>query len=194
MEVGLCDDLATRGYVAVAPDTFGGRCTTWIPRALALAYPHALKPGATWGVEAVHSAVEWVKQQPGVDPSRVAVAGFCYGGGSALRYAAAYPGSAAAVGVFYGRPLQEGTAAAYAALAAGGIPVFGAFGGRDQQFPPAVVDAFESELASAGVAFDIRRYPNQGHAFIGDVAATRDAGSDAADAWGAFVEFLEQRL
>lgn len=34
------------------------------------------------------------------------MAGFCYGGGSALRYAAKHPGSAKAVGVFYGRPLQ----------------------------------------------------------------------------------------
>lgn len=28
----MCDDLARRGYVAVAPDTFDGMSSTWIPR------------------------------------------------------------------------------------------------------------------------------------------------------------------
>lgn len=63
-EVGLCDDLAAAGYVAAAPDTFGGAVTTWIPRALAVAYPRALKPGAGWGVAEVADAVEWCARGP----------------------------------------------------------------------------------------------------------------------------------
>lgn len=199
-EVGLCDDLAANGYVSIAPDTFGGQCSTWIPRALAIAYPRALKPGATWGVETVKDAVEWLKQQPGVDPERIAVAGFCYGGGSALRYAAGHPGGAAAVGVFYGRPLTQAVGGAegvepgplYQPLA--GVPVFGVFGGRDTQFPQPVVDAFEAGMLAAGVPNEVRRYPSQGHAFISDVVDTKQAGSDAADAWAAFLAFLERNL
>ncbi len=48
-----------------------------------------------------------LQQQPGVDAARIAVVGFCYGGGAAIRYAAAHPEAVAAVGVFYGRPLEE---------------------------------------------------------------------------------------
>jgi dienelactone hydrolase len=59
-----------------------------------------------WCVQ-VHKAVQWLKQQPGVDPRRIAVAGFCLGGGAALRYAAAFPQDVAACGVFYGKPLEE---------------------------------------------------------------------------------------
>ena len=206
-EAALCDALAARGFVAAAPDMFGGRSSTWVPRALALAYPVALAPGADWGAEAVADAVAWLKRQPGVDASRVAVAGFCLGGGAALRFAAAArPGEVAAVGVFYGRPLAQQPAAAaaaaddaggdgddaYAALA--GIALFAVYGGRDAQFPAAAVDALEARLSAAGARAEVRRYPTQGHAFVADAAATRVEGSDAADAWGAFCRFLEREL
>lgn len=55
----LCDELARQGFIAVAPDTFGGQCTSWVPRALAVAFPRAFKAGATWGVPDVHSATKW---------------------------------------------------------------------------------------------------------------------------------------
>jgi hypothetical protein len=40
----------------------------------------------------------------------------------------------------------------------------------------------------------VRRYPRQGHAFVTDLAAAQEAGSDAADAWGGFVAFLQRAL
>jgi dienelactone hydrolase len=112
-------------------------------------------------VPSVAGAVGWLKRQPGVDPSRVAVAGFCLGGGAAIRFAAAHPGAARAVGVFYGRPLDAAAPAAAGAAGAGkgaargggggaatyaalqGVPVYGVFGGRDTMFSPEVVDGFE---------------------------------------------------
>jgi hypothetical protein len=52
----------------------------------------------------------------------------------------------------------------------------------------------QANLSVAGASPSIRRYPDQGHAFVTDVRATRVAGSDAADAWGGFVEFLGKAL
>jgi predicted esterase len=80
-----------------------------------------------------------LKQQPGVDPNRIAVAGFCYGGASALRYSSSHPGDVKAVGVFYGRPLES--AEGYMGLA--GVPVYGVFGDKDNQFSKEAVDALE---------------------------------------------------
>jgi dienelactone hydrolase len=255
-EADLCDALAAAGFAAAAPDLFGGRSTSFIPRALALGYPAALAPGADYGVPAVADAVAWLKAQPGIDPARVAVAGFCLGGGAALRFAAGAPGAAAAVGVFYGRPLDAGapdggtgggsSGGGYAALK--GVPVFGVYGGRDAQFSAAMVDGLEvgaghtraqgldgaaqgldvrggagpstrrsarrhqqretplsppppgapplrqAGLAAAGALPEVRRYPEQGHAFITDAAEARRPGSDAADAWGGFVDFLRRAL
>jgi hypothetical protein len=103
------------------------------PRASGVFTPSPLPPGP--------ARLPRLKQQPGVDPARVCVAGFCFGGASALRYAASHPGEAAAVAVFYGRPLEGGGSGLYAPLA--GVPVYAVYGSRDNQFPPEAVDGFE---------------------------------------------------
>ncbi len=132
----LCNELARLGCVAVAPDTFQSRQTQWIPRALALVAGATLGPGATWGAESLESALNWVEAQPWGDGARVGVAGFCYGGGAALRFAERHPEDVAAAACFYGAPLAD----------AGRLqcPVFAVYGTADTQFPPAVVDKFEA--------------------------------------------------
>jgi hypothetical protein len=49
----MCEALAQLGYVALAPNFFEGRTTTWLPRALALGFEYAFKPGSTYGVPTV---------------------------------------------------------------------------------------------------------------------------------------------
>jgi hypothetical protein len=80
--------------------------------------------------------LNWVERQPWGEGARVGVAGFCYGGGAALRCAEAHAESVVAVACFYGAPLAD----------AGRLecPVFAVYGSRDAQFPPATVDAFEA--------------------------------------------------
>ena len=106
-----CKPLA-RGYVAIAPDTFEGKSTKWIPRAITLVTDTIL--AAEWGAAPLSSALRWAAANPAVDPSRVAGVGFCYGGGAVLRLAAAAAAAEdesgvlpalKAVAVFYGKPL-----------------------------------------------------------------------------------------
>jgi carboxymethylenebutenolidase len=66
-------------------------------------------------------------------------------------------------------------------------------GGKDAQFPPPTVDAFEAQLAAAGVPHHVLRFPGEGHAFVVDVESTRRPGA-AAEAWAAFQAFLQQHL
>lgn len=199
-EIDLCDELARLGYVAVAPDTFDGASTGWVPRAIKLVAGAALLPGATWGVPQLMSVVRWTAAEGArnfrVDARRVAVAGFCYGGGAALRLATAVAESDAAeplkaVTVFYGKPPDEPEA--LAKIAAARTSVLGVYGTADKQFPPDAVDAFERGLAAAGVDGRVRRYEGEGHAFVADLAAVR-AGGNAADAWGVFTRFLADKL
>ena len=140
-EVELCDELARLGCVAVAPDTFQRRTTNWVPRAIALVAPAIVGPGATWGREDLASALRWVEEQPWGEGARVGVAGFCYGGGAALRLAEAAAEDVAAVACFYGAPLVD----------AGRLecPVFTVYGTADAQFPTAVVDKFEARALAA---------------------------------------------
>lgn len=86
-EIELCDELARHGYLAVAVDTFEKRSTKWIPRAIWLAYSKALKSGADYGVPQVNSVMQWIREQEWGKSANLGIVGFCYGGGSGLRYA-----------------------------------------------------------------------------------------------------------
>ncbi|GIL51498.1 hypothetical protein Vafri_7474 [Volvox africanus] len=175
------------GVVAVAPDTFCGQSTLWPFRAITLGFKYALREGASWGVESVHETVRWLKAQPDVDPDRIVVAGFCYGGGAAIRYAAAHPGEVSGVAIFYGRPLLE--AAEVAKL--GNTPVLGMYGTRDSQFPMAMLDKFKADMLAAGVPHQLELFEGEGHAFLRDLAAVRQGGA-AGRSWQLFREFVRQ--
>lgn len=75
----------------------------------------------------------WLGRQPYADTTRLCCAGFCVGGGAALRWADSRPtdAPAPAVAVFYGRPLET--------LNSLRGPVLGIFGTQDSQFPAAQV-------------------------------------------------------
>jgi carboxymethylenebutenolidase len=76
---GLADEL---GCLVVAPDVFRGVTTDFIPRAiwLALSTPQ-LRVNAD-----VDAVLRWAAAQDDVDAERVAVMGFCFGGGKAIGY------------------------------------------------------------------------------------------------------------
>jgi carboxymethylenebutenolidase len=91
---GLANEL---GCLVVAPDVFRGVTTDFIPRAiwLALSTP---QQRVNADLDAV---LRWAAAQDDVDAGRVAVMGFCFGGGKAIGYTTQVRRDAATV-VFYG--------------------------------------------------------------------------------------------
>lgn len=87
--------------VVVAPDMFRGTSTSFIPKAIWLA--------ATTPQDRVNDdlddVVSWARAQK-LDTKRLAVMGFCLGGGKALRYTTGRRPDAATC-VWYGQPLTE---------------------------------------------------------------------------------------
>ena len=134
------------------------------------------------------SVVAWASSQEGADASKLAILGFCYGGGKALRYttSSSLRGKAATV-VFYGNPLTD--AAQFANLEA---PVCGVFGRNDVQIPSVTVDAFRDALAQAGVANEVVSYDGVGHAFWSDVAQVRRRQMPQLAAWEQTTNFLRE--
>lgn len=180
---GKADLLAQEGYLVVAPDTFRGSTTAWIPRAI---YQVITTKPESINAD-LDSVYAWLESQPDVEKDRVGVAGFCYGGRASLTYSLHNSGLAATV-VFYGSPVTDATV-----LANLPGPVLGIFGGADQSIPLAEVTAFEKGLEAAGIEHQVTVYDGQPHAFVQDAAGIK-AGGAQAEAWNEMLAFLDASL
>jgi carboxymethylenebutenolidase len=181
--IGKAEGLAEEGYLVIAPDTFRGSTTSWIPRAIL----QVVTTDSEQINQDLDSVFAWLENQPVVDGQRIAIAGFCYGGRASLVYSLHNPGIAATV-IFYGSPETDP-----AVLAALPGPVLGIFGGADNSIPLEDVEAFKNALDQAGIPNEITIYPNQPHAFVTDIEAIRQGGVQK-QAWKQMLDFLAWSL
>jgi carboxymethylenebutenolidase len=181
--IGKAKGLAEEGYYVVAPDTFRGSTTAWIPRAI---YQVISTPPERVNAD-LDSVYAWLESRPDVDASRVAIAGFCYGGRASLLYSL-HNNRLAATVVFYGSPETDPQV-----LKNLPGPVLGIFGGADQSISVEEVNAFEEGLQVAGVPHEITIYDGQPHAFVTDIESIR-AGGAQGEAWAQMLAFLSENL
>jgi carboxymethylenebutenolidase len=181
--IGKAQALSGEGYVVIAPDTFRGQTTSWLAKAIwqTLRTP---KENINADLDAVFA---WLRAQPFVDPTRIMVMGFCYGGGTSLLYSLHNP-EIAATGIFYG---NVGVDADELTKLPG--PVLGIFGEDDASIPLEEVRTFEAGLQQANVPNQITLYPNKGHAFVKSV---EEIATDPVQqqAWNEFLKFTAATL
>ncbi|WP_375423922.1 dienelactone hydrolase family protein [uncultured Friedmanniella sp.] len=183
--VGVVDRFATEGFVALAPDLYGGRVTHGVDEAGQLA--GSLSEEAAAG--ALAGAVDYLLEQEAVTSEKVGAVGYCMGGGFVLLLATERPDSIGAVVPYYGVGHLPGS---YAAIAA---PVQGHYGETDQMYPVDAAHAQEQQIRDeAGVEVEYFYYP-AGHAFANpdDHLGTYDAAS-AELAWTRTLDFLHAQL
>jgi carboxymethylenebutenolidase len=181
--IDKAEGLAQEGYYVVAPDTFRGSTTTWIPRAI-----YQVISTQQENVNAdLDSVYAWLESQPDIDADRIAIAGFCYGGRTSLLYSL-HNNRLAGTVVFYGAPETDPQV-----LAKLPGPLLGIFGGADRSIPVEEVRAFEDGLEEAGIPHEITVYEGQPHAFVTDMDSIR-AGGVQAEAWAQMLEFLDENL
>jgi carboxymethylenebutenolidase len=181
--IDKADALAAEGYIVIAPDALRGRSTSWVPSALygVISTPPEQIDGD------IETVFQWLVAQPSVRTDRIAVMGFCFGGGASLRYSLGNPKLAATV-VFYGQLVTEAER-----LKALSGPVLGIFGGADSAPSPEQARAFEMALKQAGKSHEVTIYDGQPHAFVGDMAQVRAGGPQGA-AWAQLLRFLDASL
>jgi carboxymethylenebutenolidase len=181
--VGKAEGLAQEGYLVVAPDTFRGSTTAWIPRAI---YQVVTNQSEQVNQD-LDSVYAWIEAQPNAAADRVGIVGFCYGGRASLSYSLHNDQLAATV-IFYGSPITDPQA-----LQSLPGPVLGIFGGADNSIPVEDVNAFEAALSQAGIPNEITIYENQPHAFVTDMESIRSGGVQG-QAWAQMLEFFENNL
>jgi carboxymethylenebutenolidase len=186
------DELAAHGYLALAPDLYGGR--SWL-RCIKSAFGQ-LRQGAGPAFDVLDAARGFLAGRADCT-GKAGVIGFCMGGGFALLCAPRAGFGAAAVN--YG----EVPADAEAALA-GACPVVASFGARDRSMKTAAPETLERALTVLEIPHDVKVYPGSGHRFMTQAAGVQAAimkvtgmsyqAHDAADAWQRIYAFFGRYL
>lgn len=151
--------LAELGYTALAVDMYGEGKVVTLPDDAGRLSSQVMKDFDVGKVRFM-AALDFLKQQPTVDPTRIAAIGYCFGGGVVLNMArqgvdlkgvASFHGGLSAV-----RPAESGNVKA---------KILVLHGGDDKFITPQQIEAFKQEMNSAGANFQFISYPGAVHSF-----------------------------
>ncbi len=184
--VGVADRLAAEGFLALAPDLFGGKTAHDSDEAGRLMSELPVEQAA----QDLAGAVDYLLGHEAVTSGKVGAVGFCMGGGFVLMLAAQQGDKIGAAVPFYG--VGEAVPSQYAGLKAA---VQGHYGEQDRLYPVAQARELERQIREeSGADVEFFYYP-AGHAFHNDedLLGSYDPQS-ATLAWQRTVQFLKQRL
>lgn len=192
LELGFARKLRDLGYSCLVADLFGRRFELGKDKEAAFAAMGRLREDRAGLRDRLLAILEKAKVQDGVDPSRIAATGYCFGGQCVLdlaRSGAEVAGVASFHGLFdpCGLPPQPIRA-----------KVVAYHGWDDPMVPPEAVVALGKELTEGGADWQIHCYGNVGHGFTNpNAGAMGIAGVDYNEAaarrsWTSLVHFLDE--
>lgn len=184
--------LAAAGYVGFALDMFGKGKVAEHPRDAQAFVAEATKDPAVIQAR-FRAGLEQLKQDPHVDPERIATIGYCFGGTIALLMARSGADLDAVVSFHGGlgqtAPAEPGPVSARVLVLTGGADPFA---------PQEQVAAFEEAMKAAGASYRVETYPGVKHGFTNPRADSRgldalkyDADA-AAKSWAAMLELFHE--
>jgi carboxymethylenebutenolidase len=155
----MADELAAQGFIVVAPDLLsgfgpnGGGSSEFASQDATIKAVSGLDPD---GVNAdLDAAADYAKKIPAGN-GKIAVVGFCWGGGKSFAFAA-YRKDLSAAFVFYGPgPADVTTITA---------PVYGFYAGNDARIG-ATIPATTAAMKAAGKKYEPVTYEGAGHGFM----------------------------
>jgi carboxymethylenebutenolidase len=159
---GMNDDMrriasrfAANGYAAIVPGLYShGNRALCLSRLLLAGVSDRAMQNTMSDIEASRA---YLAARPEVDATRMAVVGFCLGGGFALVFGA--QGGVKAAAVNYGAVPKD------AAALTNVCPVVASYGALDRQFT-SQSERLERYLTELGVPHDVKVYDGVGHSFM----------------------------
>ncbi len=159
--------LAKLGYAGFAVDLYGNHAQADNPTE-ASAFSSAIGGNLPLMKGRFMAAIHAVKQQPEVDPERIAVIGFCFGGTVALSMVRQGVSLRAMAGFHTG--LGGLAPIAHSPIS---VPVRLYTGGNDPFVPADQVESTVKEMRAAGADIEVVTYPNAKHAFTNPAATQK---------------------
>lgn len=185
----VADQLAAAGYIAIAPDLLsgfganGGKSSDY--PSIDAAREAISKLNQDTVTADLNAVTDYVKKLPSAN-GKVAVAGFCWGGGQSFRFATNRHDLGAAL-VFYG-PLPSPET--FSAITA---PIYGFYGGTDARITAAVPGTAEA-MKKVHKKFEPVTYEDAGHGFMRtgeDPAGTEPNKKARHEAWERWLSILK---
>lgn len=163
--------FAAAGFVVLAPDLFEGKISK---DPVASAYRKTTLDIES-AVEKIADSVAYLRSLPFVGRKKIALSGFCMGGGLAL-YGLARSRQFAAGVIFYQSLFPDPTE-----LKGIGVPLQCHYGALDKNISLAEIDSFAADLKRYKKKFEIHLYKEAGHAFLNNPTQPGTADRKAAD-------------
>jgi carboxymethylenebutenolidase len=180
----IADRFAEKGYLAFAPDLFGGELAALGDNAKATGLVQKYATGSDKSLCAVYDAI---RKLPDAG-AKVGSVGFCFGGRMSLLLGINRPLDA--VCTFYGGGMQT----LFGDLHRLRAPVLGLFGDADLSIPAGTIEKFDQLLGENGNVHEIKVYADSGHAFFRDSDPQSYRPTASADAWVKATGFFAAHL
>jgi carboxymethylenebutenolidase len=182
------DEVAQAGCIAISPDLLSGLGpkgggSSDFPSIDDVRAAIAKLP-AEQVIGDLNAAADYVKKLPAAN-GKLAVAGFCWGGGKSFAFATERPDLASAF-VFYGPPPSSEDMARIK------CPVYGFYAGNDARIS-STIPATEKEMKEAGKTYEPVKYDGAGHGFMrmGEEPGASKSNKEARNkAWQRFKKLL----
>ncbi len=181
----VADRYASQGYVTVAPDLYGGAVGTSPEEASKLS--SSVTPEIS--KKMLDSVVSYLSSVKFVNPERIGITGFCFGGTHSFNYLCESDRIAAGVLFYATQPVR-----AEEKLAKITAPVLIIYGDQDYRVKQEVAREIEGKLKRLGKNAQLVIYPGCGHAFFNDQNKQAYRPEASRDAWEKTLAFFAKYL
>ncbi|MFY9751157.1 MAG: dienelactone hydrolase family protein [Candidatus Acidiferrales bacterium] len=175
--------FAAQGYAVLAVDLYRGKVATDPMEA------HELMRGLPQdlAMRDLEAGLVYLVQRKEVTRDRLAVVGWCMGGGLAIQFAIRQPHLSACIVNYGALPTDPND------MQQIGAAVLGNFGADDRGITPTDVQDFQKAMQNANRRVDVKIYEGAGHGFENPANATYRPAA-AADAWQRMINFLNKTM